>query len=137
MLGMEEIYPLIVESFEKEYHFSFPVNGTSMQPLLHTGDIVTIEKCKDIHRGDIILYRRENGHFVLHRVYRIKESIWFVGDHQTKIEKGIKKEMCIGKVLSYQKKGRSKVYTCNRVKYRFYCWWVRFHLIRYIFSKLL
>lgn len=138
MIKMEDMYPLILEAFKQNKTFSFPVHGTSMQPMLHTQDIVEIEEIKQYKKGDIILYRRENGQFVLHRVRKIKKDIlYFVGDHQTKVEKGILPNQCIGKVISYKKKKNNKTYKLHNFSYCLYCFLVRIRLFRLFCAKFL
>ena len=48
------------------------VEGKSMEPLFHTGDIVFLEKPDPsrIHRGTIIVYRTD-GRYIIHRVIKI------------------------------------------------------------------
>lgn len=50
------------------------VEGRSMEPTLQTGDLVLVIKVspKDIHVGDVIVYRKPSGTFIIHRVIRIK-----------------------------------------------------------------
>ena len=64
--------------------------GYSMYPLLLPGrDEVQIEKTDitKVKRGDVLLYRRQEGILVLHRVYRrTKDGLYMVGDNQTEIE---------------------------------------------------
>jgi len=43
------------------------VEGRSMEPILHTGDLVVIIKKKDINKGDIVVYR-SSSKFIIHRV---------------------------------------------------------------------
>jgi signal peptidase I len=135
---MEDLYPLILDSFEKGLTFTFPIHGTSMVPLLHTGDLVTLEKPKDrLKKGDIALYRRENGAFVLHRVRRVQDKEYtFVGDHQYTIEKGILDSQIIGLVISYQKSGKEKTYTMKNFKYKIYKLLVRISLLRRVFGRI-
>ncbi|MCI6998503.1 MAG: S24/S26 family peptidase [Eubacterium sp.] len=66
-----------------------PVRGTSMWPLLKEGKTrVQVEaiKGKKLRKGDIVLYRREDGTLVLHRIMKIGEQDTFLvcGDHQWK-----------------------------------------------------
>ena len=50
-------------------------------------------------KNDIILYRRENGKYVLHRIVKIKgNDLLLCGDNQSDIEKGITVDMVIAKV---------------------------------------
>ena len=138
MIKIEEFYPLILEAFEKGQTFTFPIRGTSMQPLLHTNDLVVVKAIEQVKRGDIVLYRRENGQFVVHRILKVVgDSFTFVGDHQTQVEKGVKLNQCIGKVIAYKKQGKEKQYLLKGFRYRFYCKLVRMKLFRGIFAKLL
>ena len=52
------------------------VTGTSMLPLLHPGrSVVWLEGIKEPpKRGDILLFRRNDGAFVLHRVRKILDG---------------------------------------------------------------
>lgn len=138
MIRVEDFYPLILEAFEKGKTFTFPVNGKSMQPLLHANDLVEITAIESVHVGDIILYRRENGQFVLHRVRRIQpEGYTFVGDHQVVVEKSIAFSQLIGKVISYKKQGKDKQYLLKGIRYRIYKFLVRFKMFRRFCGKLL
>lgn len=47
------------------------VDGYSMYPLLHDGDIVLIMPLNSIHLGDIIVFRNDYNEFVIHRVVGI------------------------------------------------------------------
>ena len=138
MIKVEDFYPLILEAFQNGNTFTFPVHGTSMQPLLHTNDLVVLEAISTLKKGDIVFYRRENKQFVLHRIRRVrKDSYTFVGDHQTQEEQGITLEQCIGKVIAYKKQGKEKQYNLKSFKYRMYTFLVRSKLIRSFFGKVL
>lgn len=61
-----------------------PVVGDSMRPFLQTGDFVHMDTAENIRRGDILLFQRPNGQYVLHRVVRKKPGgYWMLGDNQT------------------------------------------------------
>ena len=137
MYKLYQMEPLIRECFLDGKTFSFPINGSSMQPLLHTNDIVTIAKIDEVKKGDIILFKRNESQYVLHRVIKIKNKLSFVGDHQTKIETGIDSSQLVAKVVSYKKKGSNKSHNLNSLSYKIYKILVRFSLVRFIFSKLL
>jgi len=49
------------------------VNGRSMYPLLHSGDIVIILPFKDIKLGDVIIFKNDADELVIHRVIAILE----------------------------------------------------------------
>ena len=61
-----------------------PVTGNSMCPFLHPGDIVYLNRYTELEKGDIVLFTRPDGSFVLHRIYQIKKdgSYLILGDNQ-------------------------------------------------------
>lgn len=138
MTKVEDFYPLLLEAFQNGQTFTFPIHGTSMQPLLHTQDLVVLEKVSTLKKGDMVLYRRDSGQFVLHRIRRVdKDAFTFVGDHQVQVETGITYPQCIGKVIAYKKQGKEKQRNLKGVRYRTYAFLVRFKLFRWFCGKML
>ncbi|MBR6071568.1 MAG: S24/S26 family peptidase [Acholeplasmatales bacterium] len=136
MIKVEKFYPLILEAFNENKTFSFPIKGTSMRPLFKNDDIVTLDKVDSYMKGDILFYRRNDGSFVLHRLRKIKNGVlYIVGDHQTALEK-VEENQLIGKVISYKKKDKDKIYYLKGVKYNIYKFIVKFKFIRYVFSHI-
>lgn len=85
------------------------VTGNSMSPfLIHGRDRVWLARPdRPVHRGDILLYRRKNGMYVLHRVYAVEAGAFImVGDAQTKLEKGIQQKQIIAVVTKAERKGK-------------------------------
>ena len=75
------------------------ISGSSMTPfLVHSRDTVYLSKVtRPLKKGDMILYRRDNGAHILHRIYRVTpDGYWLVGDAQILIEKGVRRK---GKLL--------------------------------------
>ncbi len=101
-LNMESLLPFIEEAFNRGLDFQIPITGTSMNPLLYQNrDFVKIVKPQlPLKLGDIPLYRRNDGAFVLHRVVAIKDDGEYVmcGDNQFLLEFGITDENIIGVV---------------------------------------
>ncbi len=99
-VNMESLLPFIEEAFSRGLDFQIPITGTSMNPLLYQNrDYVKIEKpVLPLKKGDIPLYRRRDGAFVLHRVVDIKENGEYVmcGDNQFILEYGITDANIIG-----------------------------------------
>lgn len=99
-VNMESLLPFIEEAFNRGLDFQIPITGTSMNPLLYQKrDFVKIEKpVLPLAIGDIPLYRRDNGAFVLHRVVGIKENGEYImcGDNQFLLEHGITDSNIIG-----------------------------------------
>lgn len=136
MNRMEDIYPFILEAFSKDLTFTFPIHGTSMLPLLKTGDLVTIRKVdSNLKKGDIVLFRRFDESFVLHRIIRVNnDSYDIVGDHQGIIEKNVLFGQMIGVVISYNKNG--KEHHMKNLRYKLYKLLVRVTLLRKIFGRI-
>ena len=99
---LNDLLPFIEEAFNMGKDFQIPITGTSMLPLLVQGrDFVKIVKCeRKLKKGDIPLYRRDDGHFVLHRVVKIEKDGTYTmcGDNQIILEKGITDKNIIGLV---------------------------------------
>ncbi len=135
MNRMEDIYPFILEAFSKDLTFTFPIHGTSMLPMLKTGDLVTIKKVESLQKGDIVLFRRFDESFVLHRIIRVNnDSYDIVGDHQGIIEKNVLFGQMIGVVISYNKNG--KEHHMKNLRYKIYKALVRITLLRKIFGRI-
>ena len=86
-LPMEELYPILEEQLAGGGRCMLPVTGSSMLPALRQGrDAAVLEK-RTVGRGDVILYRRENGAFVLHRIVGERGGAWLCcGDNQWQSE---------------------------------------------------
>lgn len=85
------------------------ISGNSMAPfLVHGRDTVYLSKLTDpVKKGDVVLYRRDNGAYILHRVYKIeKDSYTMVGDAQIQLEKGIRDDQIIAVMTSALRKGK-------------------------------
>lgn len=111
---MESLLPFIEEAFERNQTFRIPITGTSMNPLLYQGrDFVFIKKPQlPLEIGDIPLYRRDNGAFVLHRVVGKDENGYIItGDNQFILEYGITDKHIIGVVDSMVIDGKTVLLT--------------------------
>lgn len=86
------------------------VSGSSMNPfLIHGRDTVWLSRLeRPVRRGDILLYQRRSGAYVLHRVWKVcpDGSYTMVGDAQTVLEPGIRDEQVIAIVTAVERKGR-------------------------------
>lgn len=117
-ITLDEIYPAIKETLVCGGTVELPVTGTSMFPLLKAGrDTVIIKADKSFSVGDIIFYRRSDGHFVLHRIVGADgNGFTLCGDNQTDLETGITEENIIAKVTEIHRDG--KVIDVNDKSYK-------------------
>ena len=72
-IPMEQLGPLLEEQLARGYA-TLPVTGSSMLPMLRQGrDVVRLIKPEIPPRpGTVLLYRRESGQYVLHRLIRME-----------------------------------------------------------------
>lgn len=88
------------------------VSGSSMNPfLIHGRDTVWLSRItRPVRRGDIVLYQRRSGSYVLHRVWKVcPDSYTMVGDAQTQLEHGIGGDQIIAIVTAVERKGQKIV----------------------------
>ena len=74
---------------EGHAHVPVPVAGTSMTPFLDPGDTVFLDLPNGaVEKGDVILFRRMGGQYVLHRVVGIGDDgiLSLLGDAQLRPE---------------------------------------------------
>lgn len=139
-ISSNALHFIIQELLEKGQPISITVTGSSMQPFLRNGKdrvLIAPADLKKINRGDILLYKRENGQFVLHRVHSLQEkSFTMIGDAQWILEKGVAHDQVLGKAILALRKGKKvscehgyhhlkmKVYLCRMSAPRFFHWLV-------------
>ncbi len=107
-MKMEQMQPLIEESIKNGGNFTFYPKGTSMLPTIIPGkDTVKLCELAQIKKYDILLYKRKNGQYIMHRIVKTKyfpktNGIVFTmcGDNQVIYEHGITPDMLIAKVKS-------------------------------------
>ena len=84
--------------------------GYSMYPLFVPGRdeaLIAPIETKELRRGNVVLYRREQGILVLHRIFkRDREGIYLVGDNQKEIEGPLPPEQMKGILIGVIRKGR-------------------------------
>lgn len=105
-ISIKDLIPLIEEVTTSGTSFRLYPKGTSMNPyIIENEDSVLLSKPDDIKFYDIVLYRRDSGQYVLHRVVS-KHGDYFdmCGDNQLFYEKNIHKKSVIAKVTGIYKK---------------------------------
>lgn len=92
------------------------ITGSSMTPFLVPGrDSVLLTKpAAPLRPGDIVLYRRDDGAYVLHRIIRLARdgTLCLAGDAQTVLERGIRREQVFAIVRSAVRKGKTQQPGC-------------------------
>ena len=84
--------------------------GYSMYPMFVPGrDSAVIEQAdaSRLKRSDVVLYRRESGILVLHRICRIREDgFYFVGDNQSEVEGPLRGSQIKGILSGFIRNGK-------------------------------
>lgn len=119
---LEDLIPVIKEKLASGGTFEINFNGTSMLPLLvEKRDTVVLRAVNgEIKKYDIPLYRRDDGHYVLHRAVKTDGNTFTAcGDNQWVLESGIRQSQVIGVVCSVVRKG--KIISVDSFGYKLYC----------------
>ena len=97
---MTALVPIIREVTRSGGEFNLFTRGTSMRPTICEGrHSVLLCECTTPVPGDIVLYERSEGHFVLHRIVRIRGSVMTMcGDNQFVLENGVPVSSIVAKV---------------------------------------
>ena len=104
-LNINEILPLVEEQVKSGGYFYLIPKGVSMLPTIK-GDVdtVTLECPDSLKCGDIVLYKRESGQVVLHRIVKISgDELTLCGDAHTDFEVGIKADDVVARVKEIKK----------------------------------
>lgn len=121
-IPMEELVKIIRLQLETAGRANLTVTGCSMLPMLRQyRDSVTLAPISDqLKPGDIALFQREDGRYVLHRVISLTpEGYRFCGDNQATPET-VTQQQLVARVVRYHKKGKER--TLNGLGYRLYRW---------------
>ena len=87
------------------------ISGNSMVPfLVHERDTVYLTRIdRPLKVGDMVLYQRDNGEYILHRICRLEgERFCMVGDAQIVLEHGIRYDQVFARVEWVQRKGKQE-----------------------------
>ena len=109
VLAPEELIPPLLSLLDETDCVPLVISGSSMTPfLVHGRDTVYLSKVRrSLLKGDMILYRRDNGSYILHRIYRVVGNCYtLVGDAQTELEQGIRQDQVLALVCAVRRKGK-------------------------------
>ena len=123
------------EVLEKDHELFFTNVGYSMYPLIRQReDILHIVKTNDYKRGDIILYKSDVDHYVLHRILKIKkDKITCAGDYNYFKDKPIDRAQVLGLLVAIKKKDGKEINLAKDKKARKF-WYTNFFHIKAFFQ---
>ena len=113
--------PLFREQLNAGRTVKFGPRGISMLPMLRQGiDSVVLSPITGrLKKYDLPLYRRDDGHYVLHRIVEAGETYTCIGDNQFEYEPGIRHDQLIAVVTAFTR--GEKLHTVAEPSYRLYC----------------
>lgn len=109
----------ILPFLEEGNTFQISPHGMSMFPfLLSDRDSVILEKIEGkLKPLDIVLFRRKNGTYILHRIIKCKNSSFdIVGDNETLIERDVQLGQIVARASHLIRNG--KKISCENLTYR-------------------
>ena len=122
---------------EKDGELFFTNVGYSMYPLIkQREDILHIIKTDAYKKGDIILYKSNIDHYVLHRILKIKkDKIICAGDYNYFKDQPITKEQVLGLLTEIKKKDGTVIDLSKDKKARKF-WYTNFFHIKAFFQMI-
>ena len=132
------LFPVIEETVKSGTDVKLKVSGTSMYPLVGSRrDSVLLTKAEDLKVGDVPLYKRDNGKFILHRIVKIENGAYgMMGDFEQKLEYPVYKEQIIAVAKGFYR--HEHFISCESFWYKVYkFFWMRTVAIRPLLIKIL
>jgi signal peptidase I len=134
-MTFEKLFPLAKEVLDSGRSISITVTGNSMYPFLRDStDSVELSHAKypDIRFGDVVMYIRDNGKFVVHRVLKTTPTHFhIIGDAQQWVEGPLRPDQLVAKVTAVWR-GDKRI-ECTNFWWRFLSkLWLRMIPVRHI-----
>ena len=102
--------------------------GRSMRPFLRSGeDLIRVEKRPEgrLKAGDVVLYRRKSGKYVLHRILVVRKDDYVIcGDNCWQLEPGIRDSQILGILTSVIRNGKPQDVTSFGYRLKLNLWWM-------------
>ena len=128
LVHTEDYVKILEELTSENKTVGVPVSGNSMAPFLIDGrDTVFFEALPDraLRSGDILLYQRKNGRYVMHRLFQVKDGLLtFVGDNQQVLERGISRDQVIAYANHFIRDGKD-IYCDHSALNRFFVFYMK------------
>ncbi len=134
VVAMADLYPVLEEKLRAGGPVTLTATGFSMMPLLHhQRDSIILEPLEGPPRiNDVVLYRRESGQFVLHRIVSMETNGDYImcGDNQYALEHHITQHQVVSRLQAFIRNGRR--ISCTSTWYKAYvCLLPALRLIRH------
>ena len=119
-IPMESIAELIDVQLSHGDRANLIVTGSSMLPMLHhRRDSVMLASVADtLKKGEVILYRRSDGRYILHRIVALTEGGFICSGDNQAVREFVAREQILAMVAEFTRKG--KHFHANAPGYRLY-----------------
>ena len=137
-VSLEELMPLIRERIAQGQSVRFYPNGISMLPMLRpkVDSVVLSAPPAKLKKYDLVLYQRDDGSYVLHRILEVGQTYSCVGDNQFRKETGIKHQQIIALVTAFYR--GDKLHSVRQPGYRLYCrFWRLYRKVRTVRLRIM
>lgn len=127
--------PSFEEVLYKDGELIYTNVGYSMYPLIkEREDVLRIIKTDIFKKGDVVLYKSEIDHYVLHRILKIKkDKVILAGDYNYWKDKPITQDKILGKLVTITKKDGTLIDLDKDKKGRKF-WYTNFFYLKAIFQ---
>lgn len=120
----ERFLQMLEETFANGATFALTITGNSMEPTFRNGQdrVILSPLERPLRKGDVPLYRRDDGTIVLHRVVAVHSdgTIDCCGDHQLLVERNIRPQQVLAVGTAFVRSGRAV--SAKAWRYRFPVW---------------
>lgn len=133
-ISTHELLPVVHEIIQSGRKAIITVSGNSMRPLIvNNRDKAILRKMGSLKKGDIVLFKNNDGEYILHRICRIRNNKYeTIGDYCTEKDGLVAKDDIIAVAEAVIRKGRK--IPCDSLIWRLfsYLWLALLPLRKYL-----
>lgn len=121
ILDTQEYVSVLKNLVEEGKEVGILIAGSSMEPFLKHGQDYIYFKAPDreLEKGDMVFYRRDNGQYIMHRIVNItSEGYYLLGDNQVIVEGPLRRDQIFAIVTKVKRKGR--ILEPDNLQWKFY-----------------
>ena len=115
----------------------YTTSGMSMRPFLRSGqDLMVIEAKKEgrCRVRDVVLYRRDSGKYVLHRIMAVRKDDYVLcGDNCWQLEPGIREDQILGVLTAVIREGKRAEVSELSYRTKVFAWWLMYPVRAVVF----
>ncbi len=124
------------QELEEKGSLIYTTVGMSMRPFLRSGqDLMVIEARKTPRSQvrDVVLYRRDSGKYVLHRIMQVRRKDYVLcGDNCWQLEPGIRDDQILGVLTAVIRDGKKIAVNQRGYRVKVFFWWLLYPLRAFV-----